>query len=179
MLNINTDINLKDISKFDDTNDYLPILNGILLTDIAVIILLLVGFIQAKTLKQWYSDYNLSAVIADVLIIFIGIIITRFLYPLLFKKYSLTNFIVLAVIIQITHDILFYKFFSSVPRGINRMLDSFKNYAQETSYKAVLADSMMMVSACLLSSFLATQSNNTNIIILISGLYILPYLIYA
>jgi len=173
------DIQLKDISKFDDTNDYLPILNGVLLTDIVVIILLLVGFIQAKTLKQWYFDYNLSAVIADVLIIFIGIIITRFMYPLLFKKYSLTNFIVLAVIIQITHDILFYKFFSSVPRGINRMLDSFKNYAQETSYKAILADSMMMVSACLLSSFLATQSNNTNIIILISGLYILPYLIYA
>ena len=172
-------IELKDISKFDDTNDYLPILNGILLTDIAVIILLLVGVIQAKTLRQWYSDYNVSAVIADVLIIFIGIIITRFMYPLFFKKYSLTKFIIMAVIIQITHDILFYKFFSSVPIGMNRMLDSFKNYAQETSYKAILADSMMMVSACLLSSFLSTQSTNTNIIILICGLYMLPYLIYT
>jgi len=175
----NSPIQLKNISIFDDTTDYLPILNGILLTDMAVIILLLTGFIQAKTLKQWYSDYNLSAVIADVLIIFIGIILTRFMYPVFFTNYSLLNFILLAVIIQIIHDILFYKFFSSVPRGMNKMLDSFKDYAQETSYKAIIADSMMVVSACILSSFLATQSNNTNIIILIFSLYILPYLIYS
>lgn len=169
----------KNISVFNDTSDYLPILNGVLLTDITVIILLLTGFIQAKTLNQWYSEYNLSAVIADVLIIVIGIILTRFTYPLVFNKYTLINFIVLAVIIQITHDILFYKFFSSVPRGMNRMLDSFKNYAQETSYKAILADSMMVISACLLSSWLATQSTNTNIIVLIFGLYVIPYLIYS
>ena len=172
-------LHFKDISKFDDTTDYLPILNGVLLTDIAVIVLLLTGFIQAKTLKQWYSDYNLSAVIADVLIIFIGIILTRFMYPLFFDKYSLQNFVILAVIIQIIHDIMFYKFFSSVPRGVNKMLDSFKDYAQETSYKAIIADSMMVISACLLSSYLATQSNNTNIIVLIVGLYVLPYLIYS
>jgi uncharacterized protein YacL len=179
MLDFLKNIQFKNISSFNDTTDYLPILNGVLLTDIAVIVLLISGLIQAKTLRQWYSNYNLSAVIADVLIIFIGIILTRLVYPFIFDKYSLLNFIVLAVIIQIIHDILFYKFFMSVPRGTNKMLDSFKDYAEETSYKAILSDSMMMISACLLSSFLATQSVNTNVVILIFGLYVLPYLIYS
>jgi uncharacterized protein YacL len=84
----------------------------------------------------------------------------------------------LAVIIQIIHDILFYIFFTNVPRGINKMLDTFKDYAKEASYKAILADSGMMIMASLIASFLAGKSLNTNIIVLIVFVYILPYLLY-
>ncbi len=169
----------KSISNFNNTNDYLPILNGVIITDLCVIFLLIFGFINSKVLFEWYRKYNLSAVIADVLIIFIGIIIARFLYPYVFgEKFSLIKFIGLAVAIQITHDILFYYMFKLVPRGSNMMLDTFKDYANEVGFKAVLSDSLMMISASVLSSYFVSLNLNTNIIILILSVYILPYAIY-
>lgn len=170
-----------DISKSENTNDYLPILNGCLLTDIIVIILLIIGTIDSQVLKEWYKMYELSAVICDVLIIFIGIIISRFLYPLFFKTFSLWKFLVLAVIVQIIHDLLFYKLFSNMKFGQNKMMDTFKKYATEVSYKAILSDSAMMISSVLIGSFLASSNIglNTNIIILILAVYLVPYLIYT
>ena len=82
------------------------------------------------------------------------------------------------MLIQITHDILFYMFFSSIPRGVNKMLDTFKDYAKEASYKAIIADSCMMIMSCLIASYLVNQSTNINIIVLITFLYLLPYLLY-
>ena len=169
----------KSISRFDNTSDYLPILNGALITDLFVIFLLIFGAIKSKVLVEWYRKYNLSAVIADVLIIFIGIILARFAYPYVFgEKFSLIKFIGLAVAIQIVHDISFYYLFKMVPRGKNMMLDTFKDYANEVGFKAILSDSLMIISTCLLSSYFASLNLNTNIIILILSVYILPYAIY-
>lgn len=170
----------KSISKFDNTSDYLSILNGALITDLFVIFLLIFGAIKSKVLFEWYRKYNLSAVIADVLIIVIGIIMARFVYPYVFgEKFSLIKFIGLAVAIQIVHDILFYYMFKLVPRGRNMMLDTFKDYANEVGFKAVLSDSLMIISTCLLSSYFVSLNLNTNIIILILSVYILPYAIYS
>jgi hypothetical protein len=169
----------KSISEFDNTGDYLSILNGALITDLCVIFLLIFGAIKSKVLVEWYRKYNLSAVIADVLIIVIGIIMARFAYPYVFgETFSLIKFIVLAVVIQILHDILFYYMFKLVPRGKNMMLDTFKDYANEVGFKAVLSDSLMIISTCLLSSYFTSLNLNTNIIILILSVYILPYAIY-
>jgi hypothetical protein len=120
----------------------------------------------------------LSAVIADVLIILIGLIITRAIYYYVFDSFSIVKFVILAVIVQIIHDILFYVFFSNIPRGINKMIDTFKDYANEVSYKAILADSGMMIMSCLIASYLVNKNTNINIIVLISFLYLLPYLLY-
>jgi hypothetical protein len=80
--------------------------------------------------------------------------------------------------LQVIHDILFYVFFTNVPRGMNRMIDTFKDYANELSFRAILADSGMMTMASLIAYFLVNQNTNTNIIVLISSLYLLPYLLY-
>jgi hypothetical protein len=169
----------KSISDFNNTSDYLPILNGVLITDLCVIFLLIFGFIKSNVLVEWYKVYNLSAVMADVLIIIIGIIAARYLYPYVFgEQFSIIKFILLALCIQIVHDISFYYMFKLVPRGRNRMLDTFKDYANEVGFKAVLSDSLMIISACLLSSYFVSLSLNTNIIILILSMYILPYAIY-
>lgn len=58
------------------------------------------------------------------------------------------------------------------------MLDTFKDYANEVSYNAILADSGMIIMACLIASYLVNQNTNTNIIVFISSLYLLPYLLY-
>jgi uncharacterized protein YacL len=167
-----------NIANFSNVNDYLPLLNGVLITDLFVILCLNTRLIKSTVLRKWYDQYNLSAVIADVLIIFIGLIIARAIYYYIFDAFSIVRFVSLAVIIQIIHDILFYIFFTNVPRGMNKMLDTFKDYAKEASYKAILSDSGMMIMASLLASYLAGKSLNTNIIVLIVFVYILPYLLY-
>ena len=167
----------KDISNFSNVNDYLPILNGCVSADIIIIFLLYHGVFKSYYLKKWYKKYQISAVIADVLILVIGIILARFFYKYFFTSFSIWKFTGLAVIIQIIHDILFYLFFSSVPSGYNAMLDFFKDYAREVGAGAILGDSFMMIIACLLSSYFATYSVNGNIILLIVSIYLFPYLI--
>jgi hypothetical protein len=169
---------VNNIANFNNINDYLPLFNAVLITDLFVIFLLNTKVIKSQVLRQWYSQYNLSAVIADVLIILIGIIITRAIYYYIFDTFSILKFIIIAVFVQITHDILFYLFFNNIPRGVNKMLDTFKDYANDVSYKAILADSGMMIMSCLIAYYLVNQTTNTNIIVLISFLYLLPYLLY-
>lgn len=168
----------KNIAIFNNTRDYLPLFNGVLFTDLFVILLLNAKMIDSRVLRTWYAEYNLSAVIADVLIIFIGLIIVRAIYYYVFSEFSILKFIFLALIVQVVHDMLFYAFFKSVPRGTNRMLDTFKDYANEVSYKAVFSDGGMMIMAALVASYLAGKNLNTNIIVMIILLYILPYLLY-
>lgn len=158
--------------------NYLPLFNGVLITDLFILLLLNTRTIQSKVLRQWYSKYNLSAVISDVFIILIAFIVTRYLYDYVFDSYSLFKFILLALGVQITHDILFYMLFTSIPRGVNQMMDTFKDYANELSYKAILGDSFMMIMSALIASYLYQQTMNTNIIVLIVSLYVLPYLLY-
>ena len=167
-----------NIANFNNVSDYLPLFTAVLITDLFVIFLLNTGVIKSLVLNKWYSQYNLSAVIADVLIILIGLIITRAIYYYIFDEFSIIKFIFIAIIVQIIHDILFYILFSNIPRGVNKMLDTFKDYANEVSYKAILADSGMIIMACLIASYLVNKTLNTNLIILIISVYLLPYLLY-
>lgn len=166
-----------NISNFNNVNDYLPILNGCVNADIIIIFLLYNGVFNSFYLKKWYKKYQLSAVIADVLILVIGIIIARFLYKYFFGAFNIWKFTGLAVSIQIIHDILFYWLFKTAPRGYNDMLDFFKDYASEVGSGAILGDSFMMILACLLSSHFSIYSLNTNIIVLIISCYFIPYMI--
>ena len=168
----------ENISNFYNINDYLPILNGCINADLIIIFLLFHDVINSKYLKKWYQKFNLSASIADILILVIGIIIARALYSYIFREFNIIFFTILAVLIQITHDILFYLLFSNTPIGYNYMLDFFKSYAKEVGIGAILGDSFMMIIACLLSSYFATFRTNTNIIILVFSLYFIPYMIY-
>ena len=169
---------LKDISNFKNTNDYLPLLNAVLITDLFVILLSNMGIIKSQVLKKWYLKYNLSAVIADVFIILIVLIIARAIYYYIFDTFSLFKFIILAVGLQIIHDVSFYMLFSTIPKGVNNMMDTFKEYAKESSYYAIISDSGMIIMSCLLASYLVNKNKNTNIIVFISCVYLLPYLLY-
>lgn len=169
----------KNISRFSDTADYLPIFNAALLTDLIVIFMSNMGYITSRTLKEWYKSYGLSAIIADVLSICIGIIAARFIYSTLFTSYNILLFMVIAVCFQLFHDLLFAQFFYSVKRGKNQMLDTFKDYAKEMGAKILLADAQMIISTILLGSFFASWNTNSNIILLVVLMYIMPYLLYS
>jgi len=55
----------------------------------------------------------------------------------------------------------------------------FKDYAQEVKGLILLVDGLMMISTVLMASYLKSLSFNSNLIILIASLYILPYLLYS
>lgn len=166
-----------DISHFNNIKDYLPIISGATLTDLFVILLLNLGVIKSNELKKWYLQYGLSAVIADVLIIVVGVIITRFLYYRIFSSYCLLWFILLAVIIQLTHDSLFTVLFNSIPRGSSKIMDTFKDYANEMGVGILFADLLMVVMTILLATYFSSFDLNSNIIILIVSLYLVPYVL--
>jgi uncharacterized protein YacL len=167
----------QDISNFNSLNDYLPILNGCIIADLIIIFLVFNGIFKSNYLKKWYNKYQLSAVLADVLILFIGIILARFFYKYLFTSFTIFKFTFLAVFIQIIHDIIFYLFFINLPVGYNAMLDFFKEYAKEVGAGAIIGDSFMMIITCLFSSHFATHSLNLNIIFLVFFTYLVPYMI--
>ena len=170
-----------NISDYNNISDYLPIFNASLIADIIIIFLLYYTnvFGDPKTLKKWYEDYRLSAVIADVFILIIGMILGRYFYFKIFESYKLENFVLLVLGIQIIHDFLFYQFFSIVPRGRNNMLDLFKDYANEVSFNAILGDSFMMFITIIMSAHFKTYNLNHNIIIGIIAFYLLPYILYT
>ena len=169
----------KDISHFNDTTDYLPIITAILIVEIITIILSFTNITQSGFLKVWYKEYKLSAVLADVSLIFLGIVIARALYPFIFDTFSILYFILLVVVIQVIHDILFYIMIRQIPKGVNKIIDILKDYADEISYWAILGDSAMMISSVLFAGLLANFDMNTNTIILAFLVYILQFILYT
>jgi len=169
----------KDISQFNNTRDYLPIITAILIVEIITIILSFTNITQSSFLKVWYKKYQLSAVLADVSLIFLGVVIARAIYPYLFDTFSMINFIVLIVVIQMIHDLLFYLMILQIPKGVNRIIDILKDYADEISYWAILGDSAMMIASVLIAGVLANFDANTNMILLAFLVYILQFILYT
>jgi uncharacterized protein YacL len=172
-------MNLANLSNFQNTRDYLPIITGALITDMIALVLILAGYISGKSIKEWYVTYGLSGVLVDTLSITIGVILARLFYPLFFTKYSLLLFLVLTCAVQLIHDLLFYLFFKTVPRNKSPIMDIFNDYAREYGYLILMVDSMMMISTVLIGSYLATLNTNSIIITLIVSLYVLPYLLHS
>ena len=169
-----------NIYNFKNYYDYLGILNGCLLADIIILLIVYyTPYFDSKYLKLWYEKYRLSAVIADVLILVIGIIITRYIFSIYNLEYNIINFIFITLAVQIIHDIIFFIFFSNIPKGTNKMLDLFKDYAKEVGYNAILGDSLMIVIAILCSVYFLNKSINFNLISLIIMTYMIPYIIYT
>jgi hypothetical protein len=169
----------KDISQFNNTRDYLPIITAILIVEIITIILSFTNITQSSFLQVWYKKYQLSAVLADVSLIFLGVVIARAIYPYLFDTFSMINFIILIVVIQMIHDILFYLMILQIPKGVNRIIDILKDYADEISYWAILGDSAMMIASVLIAGVLANFDANTNMILLAFLVYILQFILYT
>lgn len=168
----------KDISHFNNIHDYLPIITAIVIVDIIGIILSYSNLL-GKNLKLWYQQFLLSAVLADVLVIFLVVIIARAIYYYIFDEFSIINFILLMLVLQITHDILFYLMIITIPKGSNKVIDIFKDYADEVSYKAIIGDSLMIIATGVIASYLANFGANINIIILVVSVYLLQFILHT
>jgi uncharacterized protein YacL len=133
-------------------------------------------FNMGKSLDKWYSKFGMTAVLSDVLVIVLGIQLALFIEP----KIGVQYIAVIAICIQIIHDILFYFLvIETVPRGHNEMIDLFKEYASENSWKIVVYDSLMIGSTVFLANFLAKVHEPTVNFIGLLTVYALTYIVYT
>ena len=170
----------KDISNFNKLGDYLPILNGAIFAELIVLfIVYYTPYFNSRKLMDWYETYRLSAVLADVLILVVGLILTRLVFKLFKTKWNIWKFLLILLAIQIAHDVLFYGIFTMIPRGTSKMLDLFKDYAKEVGAGAILGDSFMILIAALTAMLFAKLDTNNNIIALVFLVYMVPYILYT
>lgn len=149
--------------------DFLSIASAVVWVDFFTI--LLSKYVDLGTsLNLWYQQFGIVAVISDCLVIVLGIMLAQLFFP----RY---NLLLTAVVIQIIHDILFYLLvISPLPIGTNKMIDLFKSYSSENSYKIIIADSIMMASTVLI----AQQLHGKFVpFIGLLGVYALTYIIYT
>lgn len=143
--------------------------------DFAVIVLSKV-FPLTKSLGTWYADFGLNAVAMDVLIIVLGIALAKLLFP---AATGLT-LIGIAVAIQIVHDLLFYGIILIVPPGQNQVMDLFKRYAGEGSWKIIVADSAMVAASVYGMELLDGVLTDDQVLFTgLLGLYSLLYILYT
>lgn len=169
-----------DISDYNDLGDW-----GFLITAaiaIEAVVIAITRFFPAfsgKYLNLWYSRFRLSAILQDVLSVLIGFGIARYVYTeYVYPNYDWNPmyFTGLAVVVQVLHDVLFYMgVVRQVPEGQNGMIDVFKKYAQDTSYKAVLGDSAIMVGTSVSSMVLKAFPLHSIVFLGLAAAYMIPY----
>jgi hypothetical protein len=177
------DIELPNISNYTVDSDLFYIFCAILTVDIVVLFLARYFKVGGKYLNEWYDNYHILAVMADVMIIFIGFIIARYIYTAFFFDkfgWNAVYFLILLVIIQAIHDVLFYVgVIQTMPKGENDMIDTFKKYAEDLGGQIIIGDALLV----LMSGFVgmlykyAPLHITTSITALIA--YMLPYILYT
>jgi hypothetical protein len=155
---------------------------AVILVDIFAMILAR-NNIAGNVINEWYNKFTFGAFVADIASICFGIFLSLFLFKNVFPKNSFTpvNFIVCVVLIQLLHDLLFSIVIRSYPSRQNKMMDLFKSYVNENSWKILLVDAIMMISSVLLI-YLFLRSNLDDIMIytlLAFALYFAQFLIYS
>ena len=171
--------NLKPTIDYNNKFEYIPILTANIYADLFIIFVAFSKiYFNIKSLEGWYKKYRLSAMIADILIGVLYMLLGRYVVYKSGVEIGLTAFAAICVFIQIVFDFLFYIFFSIIPKGSNNMLDFFKGYSKEAGTGALLGDSFLVLMAVILSAFLNQASYDTNIVLLITSIYLTPYFIY-
>ncbi len=134
-------------------------------------------FPLTKALGTWYSKFGLVAIGSDILIIVLGIALAMLIAP----GISGWNLVGLSVLIQIVHDVLFYFIvILGVPAGQNAIIDLFKSYASEGSWKIILADAGMVAGSVFLMEYLENNlSSDMTAFLGILAVYSLLYILYT
>jgi len=133
-------------------------------------------FNLGKSLDKWYAKFGMTAVLSDCLIIVLGIQLALLIEP----KAGWFHLLCMALAIQTFHDIWFYfAVIQTVPVGRNEMIDLFKEYAHENSWKIVVADSLMVVSTVLLAEQLSHFHEPVVSFVGLLATYALTYIIYT
>lgn len=127
-----------------------------------------------RSLDTWYAKFGMVAVLSDCLVIVLGILLAQ----MLFLPSTVLGLALTSIGIQLVHDVLFYLLvILPVPKGHNAMIDLFKTYATENSWKILPYDSLMIGATVFFASELEDKEWTPFVGLL--GLYALTYIIYT
>jgi hypothetical protein len=128
------------------------------------------------SLNKWYEQFGIMGVVSDCLSITLVILLAKILFP----SASGWNLVLFAVMFQIVHDILFYLIvIKGLPTGTNKIIDLFKEYANENGWKIIAFDSLMVGSTVLLADVLEEHGVQEQSFVGLLGAYALTYMIYT
>jgi hypothetical protein len=148
----------------------LALLNAALLTELVVIVLTIYAF-KSKTLTQWYRQFGIGAVMADVLILVLVVWLAHFFYQ---GNIFITACI--AVGIQLTHDLLFGAFLQQYT-GTSPIFNLFKGYTKENGAYILAADAALVLSTVLLEQVFSMSRYNDILSVLF--VYLVPYFVFS
>jgi len=174
---------LKPLVNYKNRFEYIPIITSNLYADLLIVFITFSGILGYKAqswkiLTHWYKKYRLSAMLADIIIGVLYLLLARYIAYSQKWKLNLFEFGALSVAVQLVFDFAFYLMFSLIPKNQNHMLDMFKNWARYAKLDALWGDSILVLFGVVVSSLLNQKSFDFNIVALIIGLYLVPYMIY-
>ena len=172
------------LTDYRKTEDYLYIITAAIVVDLVVIFLARYPgpspMFKVKALNDWYEKFGFLAAAADILSLIIGVTAARYLYTGLGLKNSLWFFVAVVVLFQLCHDIFFFvAVITQMPKGENKMIDVFSDYAKENGVKILISDALMMISTTLLAAFLKGLPAHVSASSMIVSLYALCFALYT
>lgn len=170
---------LGDISNVNNDVDLIYILTSVLTINMFIIVGARYTTALGGTINQWYSKLSMTAVMLDVLLVIIRFVTTRYTFEIFDIPHSPELFIIVLITIQVVHDAILYNFvIFPYPTGNNKVVDLYKDYANENNFKIVASNSAIMLSSALLAMYLKNKDMHETTTLLISVLYSIPYFIY-
>jgi len=176
-------IEFPDISNFNEVSDLLYIFFGILTVDVVVLFLARYYKVGGRFLNEWYDQYNVLAVLADVMIIFIGFLIARYIYTQIFFnkfEWNVVYFLLLLIIIQVLHDIFFY--FCAIkpmPVGQNEMIDTFKRYTNDLGGIIIGGDALLIIGSAMMAMLYKYMPTHAFVSASSIIMYAMPYILFT
>jgi hypothetical protein len=173
-----------NIFDYKKTGDYLYIITAAVVVDLIVIFLARYPgpspMFKVKALNDWYEKFGFLAAAADILSLIIGVTAARYLYTGLGLKNSLLFFVAVVVLFQLCHDVFFFlAVITQMPKGENKMIDVFGDYAKENGAKILVSDALMMIGTTLLAAFLKELPAHVTVSSLTVSLYALCFVLYT
>lgn len=176
-------IELANVGNFRAVEDWAFLLPAILFVDVVVIFLVrLFPARFGKPINDWYDEFGLAAVLSDVSIIAIAIAVSRYVYSYFFMEkegWHMSYFIGLAVVVQLVHDIMFaYGVVNPIPKGVNSMIDVFKEYVKGGPI-ILFVDSLMVIGSIIIGAALKNQDVHYTVSGSLVTVYALTYILFT
>jgi hypothetical protein len=126
-----------------------------------------------KYIREWYNQFTIGAYIMDVLSIVIGTFLATKISSDIYYQ------ILTVVIIGLIHDITFGYFVNKI-QSESKIINLFKNYANENGVNILIVDAIMLVATLLFSNYFYKLTSNIIISFLsIITTYIGLFMIYS
>ena len=140
---------MKTITNSNNVVDILYIFVAALIVDfLTVLITKYPGqapYFTVKALDDWYTRFGLAAVAADVFSVMIGVVAARYIFTA-FGLSGMLTFVAVLILFQMCHDAFFFlAVIQPMSRGENTMIDVFKDYALENTWKILVADAILVL----------------------------------